>query len=260
MPAVAEAMGLKPAIRRVAPRRHWAWAMPWGRSTPIRPTGPSPIHPPYPDPLASGRRAVPYLRHIRRASRGRTFTVMLKDPRTGAGAADLIWVPEHDRLRGDNVIVTLTSPHRLSTARLAAARQAPPPALAGLGRPRAAVLVGGDSRHHRFTRADMSRLVQQLAALARSGVALMATTSRRTPPALHQALRDIVDASGGFLWDGKGNSSGDKGGGNPYIALLALADAVVVTADSTNMLSQAAATGGRCWFSGRAAAMPRSGP
>ena len=39
----------------------------------------------------------------------------------------------------------------------------------------------------------------------------------------------------GFLWDGTGE--------NPYVPMLALADAVVVTADSVNMVGEAAATG-----------------
>jgi mitochondrial fission protein ELM1 len=34
------------------------------------------------------------------------------DPRTGTNSADLIWVPEHDRRRGPNVLSTLTAPHR----------------------------------------------------------------------------------------------------------------------------------------------------
>ena len=40
---------------------------------------------------------------------------------------------------------------------------------------------------------------------------------------------------GGYLWEGEGP--------NPYVAMLALADAVVATADSTNMLGEAAVTG-----------------
>ena len=36
-----------------------------------------------------------------------TYTVVLQDPKTGPGTADLIWVPEHDRRRGANVITTL---------------------------------------------------------------------------------------------------------------------------------------------------------
>jgi mitochondrial fission protein ELM1 len=235
---VAEALGLTPEIRRVAPRAPWTWAMPWGpvdpREAPGRPG--SPIRPPFPDLLiASGRRTVSHLRRVKRDSGGRTFTVFLKDPRTGAGTADLIWVPRHDRLRGDNVLVTLTSPHRVSAERLAAARAAPPPPLAALQRPRVALLLGGDSRHHRFTASDIVRFTDLLERLAGEGVALMATASRRSPPALSQRVAALVQQSGGFFWDGTGE--------NPYLPMLALADAIVVTADSVNMVGEACATG-----------------
>lgn len=87
----------------------------------------SPLAPPFPDMvIASGRRAVSYLAAIKQASGGRTFTVFLKDPRAGSGIADFIWVPDHDRLRGDNVLVTATGPHRFSRPRIEAARKAPP--------------------------------------------------------------------------------------------------------------------------------------
>ncbi|MGW9331814.1 mitochondrial fission ELM1 family protein [Bosea sp. NPDC055594] len=235
---VAERLGLVPEIRRVRPGRPWAWLMPRGpidpREAPDRPD--SPLRPPFPDiAIASGRRAVAYLRALKKASNGRSFTVFLKDPRTGTGAADLIWVPQHDRLRGDNVLVTITSPHRLAPAALAAARAAPPPALAALPSPRAAVLVGGDSRHHRFRPQDVQAFAARLEALAASGVALMGSRSRRTPPALEAAVAAVFKRHGGWWWDGTG--------ANPYVPLLALADAIVVTADSTNMIGEAAATG-----------------
>jgi len=236
---VADALGLVPELRLVRPRRPFAWLAPHGpldpRERPGRPEGPLPE--PYPDlVIASGRRAVPYLPALKRASGGRVFTVFLKDPRTGRGAADFLWVSEHDRLRGDNVLVSLTAPHRVSSARLEAARAAPDPRLAGLRRPLVAVLVGGDSHHHRFTDADQARLVADLSRLAREdGARPMITASRRTPPALCDSLGRLAAETGGFFWDGTGE--------NPYIAMLALADAVVVTADSANMLGEAAATG-----------------
>lgn len=235
---VAERLGAVPEIRRIAPRKPFAWLMPRGpidpREAPDRPG--SPIRPPFPDiVIASGRRAVPYLRAIRKASNGRTFTVFLKDPRIGADAADLIWVAEHDRLRGGNVLVTATAPHRLSPEKLAAARSAPPSAIAALKAPRAAVLAGGDSRHHRFTAEDIARFAGLLDRLAASGVALMGSPSRRTPSALSSALAEVFARHGGWWWDGSGE--------NPYVALLANADAVVATADSTNMIGEATATG-----------------
>jgi uncharacterized protein len=235
---VAEALGLSPEIRTVAPRPPFSWLMPWGpvdpREAATRPG--SPIAPPFPDLLvATGRRAVAYVRAVKAASGGRTFTVILKDPRTGPSAADLIWVPEHDRLRAPNVIATLTSPHRVSAARLADARRNPDPRLARLPGRRVAVLAGGDSRHHRFARADIERFAAGVQELAQTGVSLMITASRRTPAPLRAALETLAREGRGFFWDGTGE--------NPYIPILALAEAIVVTADSANMVGEATATG-----------------
>jgi uncharacterized protein len=236
--AVAEALGITPEIRRIAPRAPFRWLAPYGpidfRDRPSR-LG-SPIAPPFPDLLiGSGRQAVPYVRRVRRASRGWTYTVFLKDPVTGRRTADLIWVPEHDKLRAPNVIATITPPHRVSPERLAAARAEPDPRLAALPRPRVAVLVGGPSKHYPFDAEDAARFLADLARLAETGVGLMATASRRTPAALRYGLASVIGRHAGFLWDG--------GGENPYIAALALADAIVVTADSYNMVGEAAATG-----------------
>lgn len=236
--AVAEALDLRPEFRRVAPQAPFTWLMPWGpvdpREAPERPQ--SPIAPPWPDlAIASGRRAVPYLRAVKRGSGGRSFTAFLKDPRTGPRTADFIWAPDHDPIAGPNVLKTLTSPHRMSPSRLAAARAAPDPRLAALEAPRLAILVGGPGRHVRFTEADGRRLLGVLAGLARSGVSLMITPSRRTPQALRAELAGLAASQGGFCWDG--------GGENPYPSMLALAESILVTADSVNMLSEAAATG-----------------
>jgi mitochondrial fission protein ELM1 len=235
---VAERLAAAPEVRRVKPRKPWAWLMPRGpidpREAPDRPG--SPLRPPFPDiAIASGRRAVAYLRALKKASNGRTFTAFLKDPRTGPGTADLIWVAGHDRLRGDNVLVTATSPHRLTPQKLAAARAAPPPAIAALPCPRVAVLVGGDSRHHRFTSADSERFTAQLEELAGSGARLMGSPSRRTSASLAAAVSTVFARHGGWWWDGAGD--------NPYLAFLANADAIVVTADSTNMIGEATAAG-----------------
>jgi uncharacterized protein len=234
---IAETLGAAAEVRRVRPRAPFWWMTPYGPIDPFEaPSRPgSPIAPPFPDvAIASGRRAVPYVRHVRRASRGLSFTVFLKDPVTGPRTADLIWVPEHDALRAPNVIATLTPPHRFSADRLAAARAAPDPRLAALPRPRVAVLVGGPSKHYRFHAEDAARFLSLLTRLAATGVGLMATASRRTPLPLRTGLASLVERHGGFMWDG--------GGDNPYLGLLALADAVVVTADSYNMVGEAAAT------------------
>jgi mitochondrial fission protein ELM1 len=236
---VAEALGCACETRKVAPRPPFSWWLPFG------PTDPrewearegSPIAPPWPDiAIASGRRAAGYLRRIRRRSGGRTFTVFLKDPRTGPKSADLIWVPEHDRLRGRNVLVTPTSPHRFSAGKLQELRARVAPEIDRLEHPRVAVLIGGDSRHHTFSEDDQLRLLNGLRDLAETeGAALMITASRRTPPALAYGLASLAKAGGHLYWTGSEP--------NPLGLYLAKADAIVATADSTNMIGEAVATG-----------------
>lgn len=232
---VMRALGVEPEIRRVAPRFPFTWLAPRG---PVDPRDANVLAPPFPDiAIASGRATVPYLRALKRASGGKTFTAFMQDPRVGADAADLIWVPEHDSLRGDNVVVTVTSPHLLTPQRLAALRTAPDPRLTALPGPRVALILGGRSQHFPFDGEEANELAGLAAALLDSGASVMATPSRRTPKEVATAVRAVLATAPGraFWWDGAGD--------NPYLAMLALADALVVTADSVNMVGEAAATG-----------------
>lgn len=240
---VAEALGLTAERRLIEPRLAFACLAPIGpidpRDRPQRPG--SPIEPPFPDiVIASGRRTVPYMRHVKRASGGRTFTVFLKDPRTGPRTADVIWVPEHDPLRGENVFVTLTSPHPLTAAVLAGARLAPDPRILALPRPRIGLILGGKSGHHHFTAADTRRLGATAVDCVRQGFSLIVTPSRRTPQSFLDAVRSALAEAGflgerAFVWDGMGD--------NPYRQILANADRLIVTGDSVNMVGEATATG-----------------
>ena len=235
---IARELGLEPVLKPVAPRALFGALSPFGpidpRDSARRPG--SLLAPPFPDIVfAAGRVTVPYLRHLRRASGGRTFTVFLQDPRTGPGTADMLWVPEHDRLRAENVVVTLTSPHPLRPHVLAAARRTPDPRLAALPHPRVAMVLGGPSAHHRFEDKDVAALVRIAGDLAASGCGVMVTPSRRTPDSLTKALAQALEGKPAFVWDGTG--------ANPYAAIIALADSIVVTGDSVNMVGEALVAG-----------------
>jgi mitochondrial fission protein ELM1 len=153
----------------------------------------------------------------------------------GTSAADLYWVPEHDRLRGPNVITTLTSPHGFTPQRLAELRRAIPPELAALPTPRVAMAIGGPNGDYRYTPAALARLVSALRSLAVLGTGLMITPSRRTPTEIVAHVREAVAGAPQLFWDGTGE--------NPYPQFLAHADAFIVPGDSVNMVGEACATG-----------------
>ncbi|MEF3365392.1 mitochondrial fission ELM1 family protein [Methylocystis sp. 9N] len=230
---IAEALGLSPDIRRIAPRPFFAALAPFG---PPDPRDGAAFAAPYPDiALAAGRRTLPLLRRLKRASGERTFTVYVNAPATGRRAADLIVAPRHDALPGDNVVAPLTPANRITLERLAGARAAPDPRLAALPIPRVALLIGGDSRHGAYGAGQIAELEHIAASLLAGGYGVMATASRRTPKALREALKRVLVAPGGFFWDGEGE--------NPYLSILANADSIVVTGDSVNMVGEAVATG-----------------
>ncbi|PWC33679.1 mitochondrial fission ELM1 family protein [Azospirillum sp. TSO35-2] len=236
---LAEALGLTPVIKRVALRTPWRQLTPYFRIGNRFAAGPKgdPVAPPWPDILiGTGRQSIAVSLAVRQQSRGRTFTVQIQDPALSPRHFDLVVVPRHDKLRGDNVLVTRGALHRVTPAILAAAAERFAPRLAHLPHPRIAVLIGGDNGVYRLTPTIMGDVAEQLANLTRThGAGLMVTPSRRTGADNEAILRARLSGLPAEVWDGTGE--------NPYFGYLGLADAVVVTCDSVSMTSEACSTG-----------------
>jgi hypothetical protein len=163
-------------------------------------------------------------------------TVQILDPRLDPAHWDLVVVPEHDPLRGPNVIPMLGSLHPVDDGWLANARR-DHAAYAHLPSPRTAFLLGGNSAHARFGRMAFEVMAAKFeAVLAREGGSVLVTTSRRTDPELIRALAHRYDDTPGVVWRGA------EDGPNPYPGLLAWADRIVCSPDSVNMISEACAT------------------
>ena len=104
-------------------------------------------------------------------------------------------------------------------------------------------MVGGSAVPFIFDVPTARRLAEQASALARTeGGSLLVSTSRRTPPDAARALSDSLTVPAYVHhWT-------PRGGPNPYLAYLALADAFIVTGDSASMLTEACSTGKRVWI------------
>lgn len=185
--------------------------------------------------IGCGRAAIKLVRKHRTISPG-GFFAYVQDPRTAYRDFDLILAPAHDRLVRPNTVSMIGSPNRVTAAVLAAGRSDFATQIDALPAPRAAILIGGDSKRFRLTPRIADYLVTRIEDLLAQDVSVMITLSRRTPKALSARLastfgeRDRV-----WLFDGEGE--------NPYFAFLAAADWIFVTEESTNMLVEASATG-----------------
>jgi mitochondrial fission protein ELM1 len=235
---VFDALGLDYDVKPVDPKGIWKALSPWGPVDPSERFGTpaSQFRPPWPEfAISIGRLTTPYIRKLKRAAGLATFTIILQNPKVGPRAADLFWVPEHDTLRGPNVITTLTAPHGFTARRLQQLRATMPADIGALPRPRIAVLLGGPNGDYRYPPAALARLASALRSLIELGAGLLITPSRRTPGAVAGFVRDATEGAPRIFWDGTGE--------NPYPQFLAHADAFIAPADSVNMTGEPCATG-----------------
>jgi mitochondrial fission protein ELM1 len=153
----------------------------------------------------------------------------------------VVVAPEHDGLRGDNVVSLLGSLHPVDDAWLAQAR-ADFSILGQLPAPRTALLLGGHSRLAPLPGEALDAAFARLhAALREGGGSLLLTTSRRTPAEWEALARARFADIPGIRWFA-GGAGVEAAADNPYPGLLAWADRIVCTPDSVNMLSEACAT------------------
>ena len=236
---LAEALGLMPVVKRVRLRSPWRQLTPYLRlGGRVQFTADSDsLTPPWPDLLiATGRHSVAASILVRKLSGGKTRNVQLQNPVIAARHFDLVVVPRHDELHGDNIISTRGALHRIMLELLRRGADRLEPEIAHLARPYVSVLIGGSNAAYRLGPAEMTSLSRQLASVARElKASLLVTPSRRTDEECLAILKAELAAVPHYLWDGRGE--------NPYFGLLGLADFIVVTSDSVNMVSESASTG-----------------
>ena len=229
---LVEAAGLTPDMRPLKFRRAWRhipknfWLNPrWAIDESIFS---APLPPIVIGAGGAGARVAASLR-----GRG-VQAVTIQHPRMALSRFDVILAAQHDNITGPNIIVTRTALHRVTPERLAEARQVWAPRFAHLPRPLLAVLLGGSNGRYRFELDEARVLIEALAGMLRQGIGVMITPSRRTSPEVVALIRDSLAPLGAYVWNFKGE--------NPYFGMLACADAILVTADSVSMVSEAVAT------------------
>jgi mitochondrial fission protein ELM1 len=196
--------------------------------------------PPWPDlVITCGVRNEPVCRWIRAQSGGRTRYLHLGRPWAALESFDLVvTTPQYRVPDRDNVVNNALTLHSVTPERLAAERDRWAPAFAHLPRPYTVLNVGGHSGPYTLGPRAALRLAHEASDLARcNGGSLLVSTSSRTPAAVAEILEGRIDVPCHLYRWRAGDSE------NPYFGMLALADSLVVSADSIAMLSEACATG-----------------
>lgn len=242
---LAKYMGLLPVVKRIKLRFPFKQLVPfwrWWLSYAFSKDGDS-ITPSFPDILiACGRASTAASLFVKKESlkypeinNGKgTFVVQIQNPYIDTRLFDLIITPKHDLLKGKNVIETTGGLHKLCSEDLKAA--ADEFGFKKNSKPVVSVLIGGSNAVYKLEKDEMQKLAEQLKAIALTGkYRLMITGSRRTGEENIAVLNRVLEGSGVYIWDMQG--------ANPYFAMLELADYILVTGDSVNMVTEACSVG-----------------
>jgi hypothetical protein len=194
------------------------------------------LEPPWPDLIVTvGRRPANVALWIRRQSGNHTKIVLVGKPSGLMQHFDLIIASGENQFPPLPNVLNITLPlMQVDERRVLSASNVWRERFAALRRPLIGMMIGGPTGPFIFDRTVIDRVVEVALSITQAGGTPFVTTSRRTPAAAIDELRDRLPAEAEFFIWGKQVTE------NPYLGLLGLADGFVVTGDSISMMVEVA--------------------
>ena len=239
--ALAEALNIPNiTVKRVLLRFPWIYLSPYlrfGKRFSISKKGDC-LKKPHPDLIITvGRRSVIAGLLVKQQS-PTSKLICVQNPYISAKHFDVLVPSQHDKVKiAPNVVQAFGSLHRITNTKLAAAKAEFKEIFANYACPKIGVIIGGNSKAYAMDLDSVKNFIKQLEAIQHlHGASLLITASRRTPKDILDYLQSLRSTKV-FYWD---NSNTEIP--NPYLAILGSADALLVTCESVNMISEACAT------------------
>ena len=165
--------------------------------------------------------------------RPEVFTIHVQDPKVRFKNFDAIVAPEHDGLKGDNIYNSKGAIHYITESEIIKAK----PYLIDKIKSNKIVslILGGPNKYYKFDKNQLIKIFNTIKSkFVSKGYKIIVIPSMRTPrESIDLATKEI--AASGYVVN-----KVDK---QAYLSAYALADYVVVTCDSTSMISEAATSG-----------------
>ncbi len=183
--------------------------------------------------ISCGRKSVIPSIALKKKYKDKIFTIHIQDPKVSIDKFDLIVCPEHDGLKGNNVIRTIGAIHYLTEKEIL--RENNYLKIDKEKKKIIAFILGGPNKYYAFSDKEIDFLFNKIKTIfTRDKYKLIVVPSYRTP------LNIIKKAFNSFGHDHMVIKEVDK---KAYLSALSISDYIVVTCDSTSMISEAAITG-----------------
>jgi mitochondrial fission protein ELM1 len=161
------------------------------------------------------------------------FNIHIQDPKVALSNFDLVVCPKHDGLNGENILQTTGAIHYLSTQEIK--RNLDYLEIDRANKKMVAFIIGGPNNYYDFSEKEIDKVFSKIKILFSSDkYKIIVIPSYRTPKEIIEKANNV------FGHDHLVIRSVDK---KAYLSALSQADYIVVTCDSTSMISEAAVTG-----------------
>jgi len=161
------------------------------------------------------------------------FTIHIQDPKVNLKNFDAIVAPEHDNLKGDNIYISKGAIHYITEAEINKARQYLVNKIKS--EKIVSLILGGPNKYYSFNSDQIINIFNQIKSIFVSdGYKVIIIPSMRTPKKIIDLAEREMSSCGYVV------NKVDK---QAYLSAYALANYVIVTCDSTSMISEAATSG-----------------
>ena len=183
--------------------------------------------------ISCGRKSVIPSILLKKRFKKDIFNIHIQDPKINLNNFDSIICPEHDNLHGDNVVKTKGAIHYLTNNEIQKNINYLQP---NQGDKKVVTFIlGGPNKYYSFSEKQMDRMFAKIKNMfVSSKYKLIVIPSYRTPENILKLAFNY------FNEDHLVIKERDK---KAYLSSLGLADTIIVTCDSTSMISEAAITG-----------------
>ena len=183
--------------------------------------------------ISCGRKSVIPSIYLKKKYQNQIMNIHIQDPKVSLKNFDLIVAPEHDGLQGKNVLQTKGAIHYLRDNELETNKNY----LKSKVKKEKLVtlIVGGPNKYYNYNDEAIDKIFYKIKKnFINRGYQLIFIPSMRTPQYIIHKAKNFYDKNQIIITDV------DK---KAYLSSLKLADYIVVTCDSTSMISEAAITG-----------------
>ena len=183
--------------------------------------------------ISCGRKSVIPSIYLKKKFRNKVMSVHIQDPKVSLNNFDYIIAPEHDGLIGKNVLLTKGAIHYITEDDLIKNQSYLKPKINK--EKVVTMIVGGPNKYYDFNKNTLENIFQNIQNnFIDKGYQLIFIPSMRTPVNIIEKASNFFDEKQIII------KNIDK---KAYLSAMRLADHIVVTCDSTSMISEAAMTG-----------------